>query len=175
MDPRAQQLLRRPLVAAWLGATIALGACGSDPAPLGFQAQATSAPGAPEPTATTMANDEPASESENVENTPTKAALFPDVLEAELQPDGDTWTASVTLSSPYDTPARHADAWRVLDESGAELGVRNLTHDHQNEQPFTRSLNDLVIPDGVQQVTIEGRDQISGWGGATVTLDVPLR
>ena len=35
--------------------------------------------------------------------------------------------------------ADRRDAWRVLDPDGNELGVRILTHDHANEQPFTRS------------------------------------
>ena len=100
--------------------------------------------------------------------------LFPDVLAAEAvqSPDG-TWSFSATLSSPYDTPDRYADAWRVLDPDGNELGVRVLTHDHANEQPFTRSLSGVEIPDHVAVVTVEGRDQNSGWGGATVevTLD----
>ncbi len=53
------------------------------------------------------------------------------------------------------------------------LGIRELLHDHAGEQPFTRSLEDLVIPDGVDRIVIEGRDLANGWGGTTVTLDVP--
>jgi hypothetical protein len=48
-----------------------------------------------------------------------------------------------------------------------------LGHDHQSEQPFTRYLSGVTIPQGVHEVTIEGRDQISGWGGATVMVPVP--
>ena len=103
----------------------------------------------------------------------TGEELFPDVVAAEASQGGDgTWRFDVTLSSPYDTPARYADAWRVLAPDGTELGVRILTHDHQNEQPFTRSLDGVEIPADVSVVTIEGRDQVSGWGGAT--LDVAL-
>lgn len=104
----------------------------------------------------------------------TSDELFPDVVAAEAtQGDDGTWRFDVTLSSPYDTPERYADGWRVLAPDGTELGVRVLAHDHQNEQPFTRSLNGVEIPDDVSVVTIEGRDQVSGWGGATVdvTLD----
>lgn len=99
--------------------------------------------------------------------------LFPDVLAAEATLDGDgTWTFRTTLSSPYDTPQRYADAWRVLDADGNELGVRILTHDHANEQPFTRSLSNVEIPDDVTTVTVEGRDQVNGWGGATVEVEL---
>ena len=101
----------------------------------------------------------------------TSEELFPDVVAAEAaQGDDGTWRFDVTLSSPYDTPERYADAWRVLASDGTELGVRVLAHDHQNEQPFTRSLNGVDIPDDVSVVTIEGRDQVSGWGGATIDV-----
>ena len=98
---------------------------------------------------------------------------FPDVLDAELEPAGDTWRLSATLSSPYDTPERYADAFRALTPDGTELGVRVLLHDHANEQPFTRSLTDLAIPDDVEMIVVEGRDLEHGWGGGTVTLEVP--
>lgn len=99
---------------------------------------------------------------------------FPDVIDAvaEASPDG-TWRFDVTISSPYDSPERYADAWRVLGPDGTELGVRVLTHDHANEQPFTRSLSGVEVPDGIETVTIEGRDLANGWGGQTFELDLP--
>ncbi len=97
--------------------------------------------------------------------------LFPDVLDATASSTGDgTWTFSATLSSPYDTPERYADAWRVVGPDGEVYGIRELTHDHANEQPFTRSHSGIEIPEDVAVVTVEGRDQISGWGGATVEV-----
>ena len=56
---------------------------------------------------------------------------------------------------------------------GVERGVRILTHDHANEQPFTRSLSGVRIPAGVRGVRVQGRDQVSGWGGRTVEVDLP--
>lgn len=100
--------------------------------------------------------------------------LFPDVIDASATRDGDgTWTFSATLSSPYDSAERYADAWRVVGPDGTVYGTRELLHDHANEQPFTRSESGIEIPDDVDEVTVEGRDQVSGWGGATVavTLD----
>ena len=53
--------------------------------------------------------------------------LFPDVIAATLARTGNnTYRVSVTLSSPYDTPQRYADAWRVLGSDCEELGVRIL-------------------------------------------------
>lgn len=105
----------------------------------------------------------------------TAGADFPDVVDADLEPAGDgTFTVSATLCSAYDTPERYADAWRVLAPSGEVLGVRELLHDHAGEQPFTRSLNEpITLPDGVESVIVEGRDQANGWGGATVEVQVP--
>jgi len=100
--------------------------------------------------------------------------LYPDVVDAVAEPADGGWSFAVTLSSPYDTPERYADAWRVVGPDGTVFGVRELTHDHQNEQPFTRSLSGVEIPHGVATVTIEGRDQLNGWGGATLTIDLPM-
>ncbi|HQZ33071.1 MAG TPA: hypothetical protein PK020_01535 [Ilumatobacteraceae bacterium] len=77
------------------------------------------------------------------------------------------WTFDVTLSSPYDTPERYADAWRVVGMDGTVFGVRELDHDHASEQPFTRSLENVQIPDDVDKVVVEGRDQVNGYGGTT--------
>ena len=74
------------------------------------------------------------------------------------------------MTSPYDTADRYADGWRIKDSDGSELGVRVLTHGHAGEQPFTRSLSGVEIPVSVDSVIIEGRDQINGWGGATVEV-----
>lgn len=75
-----------------------------------------------------------------------------------------------TISSPYDSPARYADAWRILGPDGAVLGVRELLHDHATEQPFTRTLAGVPIDPQIEVVTIEGRDQVNGWGGQTFEL-----
>jgi hypothetical protein len=97
--------------------------------------------------------------------------LLPDVVEAVARQAVDgSWTFDVTVSSPYDTPQRYADAWRVLAPDGTQLGIRELLHDHAGEQPFTRSLSGVEIPGDISEVTVEARDQINGWGGATVTL-----
>ena len=97
--------------------------------------------------------------------------LFPDVVGVEAAQGTDgSWTFNVTLSSPYDSPARYADAWRVVGPDGTVFGERILLHDHAGEQPFTRSQSGIEIPEDVTEVLVEGRDQLSGWGGATMTI-----
>jgi hypothetical protein len=99
---------------------------------------------------------------------------FPDVIDVQLRSAGErTYDVAVTISSPYDTPERYADGWRVLDPEGNVLGTHMLMHDHANEQPFTRTQRGLQIPEGVTEVTVEGRDQQYGYGGGTLTVDVP--
>lgn len=138
----------------------------------------TAAP-ATEPVSETAPADEPAADDGAVSDEPpsgddaeagAELQRFPDVIGATATFDGETWTVSATLSSPYDTPERYADSWRVLGPDGSVYGERFLFHDHQNEQPFTRSESGIVIPDDVDVVTIEGRDQQYGWGGGTFEL-----
>lgn len=98
----------------------------------------------------------------------------PDVVSAvATQEPGGTWSFSVTISSPYDSPERFADAWRLLDPEGVQLAERVLAHDHADEQPFTRSLSNVTIPAEVDVVTVEARDSRDGYGTGT-SLKVQL-
>jgi hypothetical protein len=84
--------------------------------------------------------------------TPVRAAdvmqqKYPDVIAAKVRASGtDRFDFDVTISSPYDTPQRYADAFRVTGKDGAVYGERILLHDHANEQPFTRDLYGVKIP-----------------------------
>lgn len=101
---------------------------------------------------------------------------YPDVVTATVRVQGaDTFDFDVTISSRYDTPQRYADAFRVLGRDGAVFGVRTLFHDHADEQPFTRDLYGVKIPQGVRTVVIQARDQKFGYGGRTFELALPGR
>lgn len=145
-------------------ALIALAACGSsstdETASTNSQATATPA------TDAIVTTDPPAARDDTTANDQP----YPDVIGATAVPSGDTWTVSATLSSPYDTPERYADAWRVIGPDGAIYAERILTHDHADEQPFTRSQSGVEIPAEVTEVTIEGRDLANGYGGSTFVL-----
>ena len=119
----------------------------------------------------------PAPSAVSVSTSPSDAAgsdeqAFPDIVDVAVIPDGDTYRFDVTVSSPYDTPERYADAWRIVAPDGTVLGVRELTHDHAAEQPFTRSLSGVVIPPDVTTVTVERRHLATGWGGGTKTVTI---
>lgn len=100
-------------------------------------------------------------------------SLYPDVVDVSVSRDAGSYDFDVTVSSPYDSPKRHADAWRVVGDDGQVYGVRELTHDHANEQPFTRSLSGVDIPESVDTVTVQARDLVYGWGGAVVEIGLP--
>lgn len=87
--------------------------------------------------------------------------------------DDGTWPFDVTLSRAYDTPARYADAWCVLEPDGTECGLRRPSHEHQKEQPLTRSLSGVELPAEVEFVDVEGRNRLNGWGGERLEVELP--
>jgi hypothetical protein len=109
----------------------------------------------------------------------TAAALeqkFPDVIAVKVQASGsDAFDFDVTISSPYDTPRRYADGFRVTAKSGAVYGERKLLHDHADEQPFTRELVGVKVPRGLRSVVVQARDQVHGYGGAAMEVMLPRR
>ena len=62
------------------------------------------------------------------------------------------------------------DAFRVRSPQGEVYGARELAHDHAVEQPFTRSLPDVALPEVATEVVVEARDSRNGWGGRTQTV-----
>lgn len=101
---------------------------------------------------------------------------FPDVVSVKVEVGGSgVFNFEVTVSSPYDTPARYADGFRVATIEGELLGERKLMHDHQTEQPFTRELYSVKIPEGIKKVVVQARDQQYGYGGKTVAVMLPGR
>lgn len=104
----------------------------------------------------------------------TTAEQFPEIVgvDATHDPATATWSFAVTISSPYDTPERYADGWRVIGADGTVYGTHTLTHDHAGEQPFTRTQTSVEIPRDVDEVTIEGRDLVNGFGGGAMTVSL---
>lgn len=102
-----------------------------------------------------------------------EASLYPDVLAVDVSQGSDTYNFEVTISSAYDSPERYADAFRLVGDDGRVYAVRELLHDHAGEQPFTRSVGPVGIPESVETVTIEARDLVYGWGGTTIEITLP--
>jgi enamine deaminase RidA (YjgF/YER057c/UK114 family) len=92
------------------------------------------------------------------------------VVDVVVTADDGTHTFDVTVESADTGWEKYADAWEVRAPTGEVLGVRELAHPHVDEQPFTRSLSGVVLPDGVGEVTVAARDSLAGFCGETVTV-----
>lgn len=98
-----------------------------------------------------------------------------DVVAATITLTGDTYRLSATILSADTGWERYADSWEVRAPDGAVLGTRILAHPHVDEQPFTRVLSDVGIPDEVKDVEIVARDSVAGFCGETFSVAVPGR
>ena len=79
----------------------------------------------------------------------------------------------VTLLHADDGWEHYADAWEIRDGDGKVLARRVLAHPHVNEQPFTRSLGGVALPESLKSVTVAAHDSEHGYGGAETTVDLP--
>jgi hypothetical protein len=87
----------------------------------------------------------------------------------------DTYSFDVTVRHADEGWEHYADKWDVMAPDGTVLGTRTLYHPHVDEQPFTRSLSGVKIPDSIQEVTLRAHDSVHGYGGKTVTVEVPRK
>ena len=101
----------------------------------------------------------------------TVAAGEADVLAVKAsQDETGAWRFDVTVRHDDEGWDHYADRWEVLLPDGTVLTTRILHHPHEDEQPFTRSLSGVRIPEGVESVEIRARDSVHGYGGATVRI-----
>ncbi|QUJ76395.1 hypothetical protein KDD17_16160 [Sulfitobacter albidus] len=92
------------------------------------------------------------------------------VQSVSMSNSGGSYTFSVTISHPDTGWDHYVDAWRVVAPDGTVLGMRKLAHPHVDEQPFTRSLSGVSIPEGITSVVIEAHDNVDGWSPNTKTV-----
>jgi hypothetical protein len=85
-----------------------------------------------------------------------------EIVEATATPSGGNWTFSVTLKHDDAGWDHYADLWQVLTPEGELLGERVLLHPHVDEQPFTRSLSGVTVPQDMSEVVIRARDSVHG-------------
>jgi hypothetical protein len=96
-----------------------------------------------------------------------------DIVEVSASRSVDgAWRFNVTVAHSDEGWDHYADQWQVLSPDGTVLGTRELAHPHVDEQPFTRSLSGVIIPDGLDAIVVRARDNVHGFEGAPVT--VPL-
>ena len=86
---------------------------------------------------------------------------------------GGTFRFDVTVMSDEMGWTKYADRWEVVAPDGTILGTRVLAHPHVAEQPFTRALTGVAVPEGVARVTVRAHDSVEGFGGAEKTVPLP--
>ncbi len=82
------------------------------------------------------------------------------------------WSFDVTISHGDTGWDDFVDAWRILDVDGNQIAIRELIHPHVDEQPLTRSLSGIELPDGATQVGIQVRDTVGGWDSKIRTVNL---
>ena len=97
-----------------------------------------------------------------------------DVVGVEVTREGTrVYRFDVTIAHS-DTGWKHyADRWEVLAPDGSVLGTRVLFHPHVDEQPFTRSLSGVKIPEEITSVRIRAHDSVHGHGGTEKHITLP--
>jgi hypothetical protein len=97
------------------------------------------------------------------------------VIAATIRAGDGGFTVDATVSSADTGWDKYADAWEVRGPDGSVLGERVLAHPHETEQPFTRSLSGVDIPEDVVEITVLAHDSVLGYCGEAFTLEVPAQ
>ncbi len=96
-----------------------------------------------------------------------------DVVAVEAaREDPGTWRFDVTVAHGDEGWDHYADKWEVLAPDGRVLGARVLLHPHVGEQPFTRSLGGVAIPEDIDRVILRAHDSVHGLGGVEITVEL---
>jgi hypothetical protein len=95
------------------------------------------------------------------------------VHHVKVSKSGGAYTFDVTIRHTDKGWDDYADVFRIKDPAGNVLGQRDLAHPHVDEQPFTRSLSGVKIPEGVDTVIVEAHDTVTGWSANVKTVKLP--
>jgi len=99
-----------------------------------------------------------------------------DVIGVAIRRNADgSLDLDVTIRSADTGWQRYADRFEVLAPDGRVLGMRELLHPHEDEQPFTRELTGLRLPAGVTEIVVRAHMKGVGYDGATRRVAVPAR
>lgn len=96
----------------------------------------------------------------------------PEIVKVEVSHPSMGWRFDVTLRHDDTGWDHYADGWEVTDAAGNRLGFRKLHHPHVHEQPFTRSLTGVMLPDGIREVHVRARCSEHGWGDTTHKVEL---
>jgi hypothetical protein len=86
-----------------------------------------------------------------------------------------TYRFIVTVRHADEGWDHYADRWEILSPGGALLATRTLYHPHVEEQPFTRDLAGVSIPEDIHTVVVRAHDSVHGFSGMSQTVSLPGR
>jgi hypothetical protein len=86
---------------------------------------------------------------------------------------GGTFRFEVSVRHADEGWEHYADRWEIVAPDGSILATRPLQHPHVDEQPFTRDLAGVKIPDGITRVTVRAHDSRHGFGGKELSVQLP--
>jgi hypothetical protein len=84
-----------------------------------------------------------------------------------------TYRFEVTVQHGDTSWDHYADKWEIVAPDGNILGTRKLLHPHVNEQPFTRSLSYVKVPNNIRKVSVRAHDSVHAFGGKVMILKLP--
>ena len=97
----------------------------------------------------------------------------PRIVDVKVRDSGMGWKISVTIEHQDTGWDHYVTGWEVLDAAGNRLAYRKLHHPHVTEQPFTRSLHSVTVPDGTRKVYIVAH--CSNGGGTSEPYKVKMK
>jgi len=96
-----------------------------------------------------------------------------DVIDAKvIRGDDGSFTFNVTVRHEDEGWNHYADHWLLLDNDEQVIAARKLMHPHVKEQPFTRSLSYIQIPDEVTEVTIRAHCSVDNYSGKDMVVKI---
>ncbi len=97
-----------------------------------------------------------------------------DVIVVDVRKSGDTiFHFDVTVTHGDEGWDHYVGKWEIIGPNGNVLGTSTLYHPHVGEQPFSRSLSGVKIPEDVKWVTVRAHDSIHEYGGLTKSVELP--
>jgi hypothetical protein len=98
-----------------------------------------------------------------------------EITDVKVMKNQDSFRFDVTLRHDDAGWDHYADGWEVLSPAGDILGKRVLAHPHVSEQPFTRSLPGVKIPQEMSTVSIRAHDSVHGYNKEVYEVSLPGR
>ena len=97
-----------------------------------------------------------------------------DVIDVQVRGSREQgYRIDVTVRHADEGWEHYADRWEVLSPDGELLATRVLYHPHVEEQPFTRSLSGVRIPEGIDEIVVRAHDSQHGDGGRSLRVKLP--